>query len=131
VVTVKRGARAVDGSGTCRRKARLEGRHTSDVICAAARSSETRGKGRAKPQLGHRANKRHEGHHRDSELETRHHLRACCRGSSISSNASRATGIAAGISRDNNLVGTKQRARYAHALDQGRKRRSVATDGAS
>jgi hypothetical protein len=40
VVTVKRGARAVDGSGTCRRKARLEGRHTSDGVCAAARSSE-------------------------------------------------------------------------------------------
>jgi hypothetical protein len=48
-------ARAVDGSGTCRRKARLEGRHTSDGVCAAARSSETRGKGWAKPRLDHRA----------------------------------------------------------------------------
>jgi hypothetical protein len=27
-------ARAVDGSGTCRRKARLNGRHTSDGVCA-------------------------------------------------------------------------------------------------
>jgi hypothetical protein len=33
-------ARAVDGSGTCRRKARLEGRHTSDAVCAAARSKQ-------------------------------------------------------------------------------------------
>jgi hypothetical protein len=124
-------ARAVDGSGTCRRKARLEGRHTSDGVCAAARSSETRGKGRAKPRLGHRENKRHEGQHRDSGLGTRHHLRACCRGSSISSNASGATGTAAKISRDNNLVGTKHRARSAFALDQGRKCRGMATDGAS
>jgi hypothetical protein len=31
---------AVDGSGTCRRKARLEGRHTSDGVCAAARSKQ-------------------------------------------------------------------------------------------
>jgi hypothetical protein len=89
-------ARAVDGSGTCRRKARLEGRHTSDGVCAVARSSETRGKGRAKPRLDHRANKWHEGLHRDNELGTRHHLRACCRGSSISSNALGATGMAAG-----------------------------------
>jgi hypothetical protein len=33
-------ARAVDGSGTCRRKARLDGRHTSDGVCAAARSKQ-------------------------------------------------------------------------------------------
>jgi hypothetical protein len=33
---IKRGACAVDGSGTCRRKARLDGRHTSDGVCAAA-----------------------------------------------------------------------------------------------
>jgi hypothetical protein len=33
---VERGARAVDGSGTCRCKARLDGRHTSDGVCAAA-----------------------------------------------------------------------------------------------
>jgi hypothetical protein len=37
---VKRGARAVDGSGTCRRKTRLDGRHTSDSVCAAARSKQ-------------------------------------------------------------------------------------------
>jgi hypothetical protein len=37
---VERGARAVDGSGTCRRKARLDGRHTSDGVCAAARSKQ-------------------------------------------------------------------------------------------
>jgi hypothetical protein len=39
-VVVKRGARAIDGSGTCRRKARLDGRHTSDNVCAAARSKQ-------------------------------------------------------------------------------------------
>jgi hypothetical protein len=37
---VERGARAVDGGGTCRRKARLDGRHTSDGVCAAARSKQ-------------------------------------------------------------------------------------------
>jgi hypothetical protein len=37
---VKRGARAVDGSGTCRRKARLYSRHTSDGVCAAAQSKQ-------------------------------------------------------------------------------------------
>jgi hypothetical protein len=36
----KRGARVGDGSGTCRRKARLDGRHTSDGVCAAARSKQ-------------------------------------------------------------------------------------------
>jgi hypothetical protein len=37
---VKRGARAIDGSGTCRRKAQLDGRHTSDGVCAAMRSKQ-------------------------------------------------------------------------------------------
>jgi hypothetical protein len=40
IEVVERGARAVDGSGTCRRKARLDGRHTSDGVCAAARSKQ-------------------------------------------------------------------------------------------
>jgi hypothetical protein len=35
------------------------------------------------------------------------------------------------INRDNNLVGTKHRARFARALDQGGKHRSMAMDGAS
>jgi hypothetical protein len=30
----------VDGSGTCRCKARLDGWHTSDGVCAAARSKQ-------------------------------------------------------------------------------------------
>jgi hypothetical protein len=33
-------AHGVNGSGTCRRKARLDGRHTSDGVCAAARSKQ-------------------------------------------------------------------------------------------
>jgi hypothetical protein len=37
---VERGARAVDDSSTCKRKARLDGRHTSDGVCAAARSKQ-------------------------------------------------------------------------------------------
>jgi hypothetical protein len=37
---VKQGVRAVDGSGTYRRKARLDGRHTSGGVCAAARSKQ-------------------------------------------------------------------------------------------
>jgi hypothetical protein len=39
-LVVERGARTVDGNGTCRRKARLGGQHTSDGICAAARSKQ-------------------------------------------------------------------------------------------
>jgi hypothetical protein len=32
----RKGARAVNGSGPCRRKARHEDRHTSDGVCAVA-----------------------------------------------------------------------------------------------
>jgi hypothetical protein len=37
---VERGARAVDGSGTCRRKAQLDGRYTSDSVSVAARNKQ-------------------------------------------------------------------------------------------
>jgi hypothetical protein len=69
---------------------------TQATASARRREAATRGKGRAKPRLGHRANIQHEGQHRENKLGTRHHLRACCRGSSISSNALGVTGMAAG-----------------------------------